>query len=113
MDMPEQARGHVPCRAGIDLTHTPEISMDTPTGTQPPDPSGTRTGAAVAQSAAERDPSASPPVAPNEGPADDPATGHNGPGYGDPKRHYGNDPPPAGSSSEGPPQPPDDNPAAG
>ena len=43
------------------------------------------------------------PAAPAHGPAPtDPATGHYGPGYGDPKRHYGNDPPPRSSPDEAP-----------
>jgi hypothetical protein len=86
--------------------------MNTPTGSQPPDPRS-RTDAPVADSVGDgRSNPSQPPAAPTQGPPDDPATGHYGPGYGDPKRHYGNDPPPRSSSNERPPPPPDDDPAA-
>ena len=57
-----------------------------------------------------------PPGAPDSSPAAvpnvrstqqpvDPATGHYGPGYGDPTRHLGNDPPPKDTPTDAPPQP--------
>ena len=86
--------------------------MNAKTDSRPPDPSATSREASAMENVDDGLSNQSQtPGAPMQGPAVDPATGHYGPGYGDPKRHYGNDPPPRNSSDERPPQPPDDNPA--